>query len=124
MLDFVMGYVMGERSASRAATFSRNAGATAGGQAAGEMYDLEIRMDRMLLVIDAMWSLMRENGLQDEDLINRIREIDESDGTADGRRTPKPVRCNSCQSMVEPGRANCAFCGAPVASTAGPLDGI
>jgi hypothetical protein len=123
MFDFLMGYVLGERAASRAAAFSRSAGAAAGSAAAGDMYDLELRMDRLLLVVDAMWSLMRENGLTDEDLAARIRQLDESDGTVDGRRTPQPVRCQNCDSMVEPGRPTCAFCGAAVGA-GGPLDRI
>lgn len=116
MLNFVMGYVMGERTAARAGTFSRRAGA-AGRSGAGDLYDLNLRMDRMLLVLDAMWSLMRENGLTDEDLAARIREIDEADGTLDGRKTPHPVECPHCNSKVSPGRSTCTFCGEPIEVT-------
>ncbi len=123
MLDFVMGYVAGERTAARAAGYARSAGSAAQSSIAGDLYDIEDRMERMLLVIEAMWSLMRENGLTDDDLAARIRELDESDGTADGKRTPQPVRCTACDSMVSPRRTSCAFCGEPVAS-GGPLDGV
>jgi hypothetical protein len=123
MLNFIMGYVAGERTASRAAGFARSAGAAAQSSVAGELYDIEERVDRMLLVMEAMWSLMRENGLTDDDLAARIRELDESDGTVDGKRTPQPVRCGSCDSMVPPGRPTCTFCGAPVAEGS-PLEGI
>ena len=124
MLNFLTGYVLGERAASRAATFSRNAGAAAGSTGAGQMYDLDLRVDRLLLVVDAMWSLLRENGYSDEDLAARIRELDESDGVLDGKRTQQPSRCPSCQSMVQPGRATCAFCGAAVEGAGSPMDGV
>lgn len=124
MFDFLMGYVLGERAASRAAAFSRDAGAAAGGAGAGELYDLNLRMDRMLLAVDAMWSLMRDSGLSDDDLAERIRMLDEADGVADGRRTPQPIRCTSCDSMIAPGRATCTFCGADAPETPGPLEGL
>ncbi len=123
MFDFLMGYVLGERAASRAAAFSRSAGAAAGSTGAGEIYDLDLRVDRLLLVVDAMWSLLRENGYSDEDLAARIRELDEADGSLDGRKTPQPTRCPSCDSMVQVGRSTCAFCGTTVAPGS-PMDGV
>lgn len=111
-MDFLMGYVLGERAASRAAAFSRTAGASAGSQVTGELHDLDTRIDRLLLVVDALWSMLKERGYTDEDLAMRIRSIDEADGTVDGARKPLPRRCARCDSMVEPGRRSCAFCGA------------
>lgn len=111
-MDFLIGYVMGERSASRAAALSRSAGAAAASQVTGELHDVNQRIDRLLLVVDALWSMLKERGYTDEDLAERIRQIDESDGAADGARKPLPRRCHKCRSMVEPGRRNCAFCGA------------
>jgi len=123
MVDFLTGYVLGERSASRAAALSRSAGGAAGAQITGELADLDQRIDRLLLVVDALWSILRERGYTDEDLAHRISQIDSQDGTIDGARTPRPRPCPNCQSMVEPGRARCAFCGADVAGS-GPLDRI
>ena len=122
-MDFLIGYVLGERAASRAAAFSRGAGANAASQVTGDIFDTNERIDRLLLVVDAMWSMLRERGYTDEDLAARIRAIDESDGTADGARKPLPRRCAKCDSMVEPGRKTCAFCGAAV-ETGSALDGI
>lgn len=122
-MDFLIGYVLGERAASRAAAFSRGAGANAASQVTGDLFDTNARIDRLLLVVDAMWSMLRERGYTDEDLAARIRSIDESDGAVDGTRKPLPRRCGECESMVEPGRRTCAFCGAEM-ETGSALDGI
>lgn len=122
-MDFLIGYVMGERAASRAASLSRAAGASAGGQVAGDIHDVNARVDRLLLVVDALWSMVRERGYTDEQLAERIRSLDAADGTIDGARTPRPRPCTSCDSMVEPGRTTCAFCGAAVDGS-GPLDTV
>ena len=122
-MDFLIGYVLGERAASRAAAFSRDAGAGAASQVTGDLFDTNERIDRLLLVVDAMWSMLRERGYTDEDLAARIRAVDESDGTADGVRRPRPRRCTKCESMVEPGRKTCAFCGAEMEPVSA-LDGI
>ncbi|NIR40858.1 MAG: hypothetical protein GWN79_24150 [Actinobacteria bacterium] len=65
----------------------------------------------MLLVVEAMWSLLRDHGYTDEQLIERIRELDGSDGTLDGVKLARPTKCPDCGSMVEVGRATCTFCG-------------
>jgi hypothetical protein len=122
-MDFLIGYVMGERAASRAAAFSRSAGASAGAQLTGDLHDVNERIDRLLLVVDAMWSMLRERGYTDEDLAARIRSIDAADGVVDGARKPLPRRCTKCDSMVEPGRRSCAFCGAEL-EAGSVLDGI
>lgn len=124
MFDFLMGYVMGERAASRAATFARSAGASAAAGTAGELHDVNNRVDRLLLVVDAMWSLLKESGWTDEQLAQRIQDIDAADGVMDGRRTPQAQRCPKCDAMVEPSRSSCAFCGEPMGSEPTVLDGI
>jgi hypothetical protein len=123
MFDFLMGYVMGERAAGRAASLTRAAAGSAG-STAGEFHDVNERVDRLILVVDAMWSLLKDSGWTDEQLQERLRQIDLVDGVEDGRRTPKPTRCGKCHSMVEVGRSTCAFCGVPAAAPVGPTDRV
>lgn len=113
MFDFLIGYVMGERAAARAAGFARGAAASAASQTTGDLADLDARIDRLLLAVDAMWTLLKEEGYTDEQLAERIRQLDSEDGILDGRRTPQPTRCRNCEAMVEAGRDACAFCGEP-----------
>jgi hypothetical protein len=123
MFDFLMGYVMGERAASRAASLTRAAAGSAG-STAGEFHDVNERVDRLILVVDAMWSLLKDSGWTDEQLRERLKQIDLVDGVEDGRRTPQPSRCAKCDSMVEVGRSTCAFCGVAISGQVGPTDRI
>jgi hypothetical protein len=124
MFDFLAGFVMGERTAARSATFARAAGAASGAQTTEELYDVNARIDRLLLVVDAMWSLLKESGYTDEALAARISAIDEADGITDGKRTPQARRCGKCDAMVEPTRTTCAFCGTETGSGPGVLDSV
>jgi hypothetical protein len=124
MLDFIFGYVMGEKAAAKASMFAQGTTAAARAAGAAQMADLDDRIDRLVLVVNSMWSLLKDHGYTDEQLASRIRSIDLEDGEGDGRRRLQPVRCGACKALVEPGRTSCTFCGEPVASTTGPIEGI
>jgi len=120
MMDFMWGYVMGQKSAAQAASFARSAGASQAMTSHMRMIDVDERIDRLTLLVEAMWSLLREQGLTDEDLAARLMELDQSDGTLDGRRTPAPSTCRSCGSKVAAGLTACQFCGTAVLSDTPP----
>lgn len=102
---------MGQKSATQAAAFARSAG-TADAMASNlRMIDVDERVDRLVLLLEAMWSLMREQGFSDADLAARLMELDQSDGSIDGRRTIPPATCRSCGSKVAAGLTACQFCG-------------
>jgi hypothetical protein len=124
MFSFLTGYVMGERSAARAATYTRGAAASSAALGQVQLGDLNDRIDRMLLVMDAMWGLLKEQGFSDEQLMERIKALDSADGTPDGKRTPTPIACPKCGSMISAGRATCAFCGAASPAGPDPLSGV
>jgi hypothetical protein len=86
--------------------------------------ELDARVDRLLLVIEAMWGMMKEQGLTDEQLAARIAEIDNSDGIIDGRRVIPAVTCKSCGSKVMGGLPRCQICGTETGVVPGPLAGI
>jgi hypothetical protein len=125
MLDFMWGYVMGQKSAAQAASFARSAGAAHAMSSSLHKIDIDERIDRLTLLVEAMWSLLREQGLSDDDLAARLMELDQSDGTMDGRRTPAPSTCRSCGSKVAAGLPACQFCGTavPAAETPDPFAG-
>ncbi len=121
----IAGYVMGQRSAARAAGMSVVANHMLGsGSSVEALSELDARVDRLLLVIEAMWSMLKEQGLTDEQLAARIAEIDSSDGVVDGRRVVPSVTCRSCGSRVMGGLPRCQICGTETGVAAGPLDGI
>ena len=111
-LHFLAGYVLaehGRQSVRLAAQAGSSPGATN-----EDLFELEDRIERLVLVVAAMWSLLQETGLTAEQLQDRIRTMDESDGVADGKMTPRPTVCRSCGAKVAPGLAGCQFCAAPV----------
>ncbi len=77
--------------------------------------DLEARLERTLMAVEAMWTLLREKlDLSEEDLIHRINEIDMSDGKLDGKVRKPPVSCPSCGRTISPKFARCMYCGQQV----------
>ena len=106
---------MGQRTASQAAQFARAAGTADAMSSHLRMIDVDERIDRVVLLVEAMWAVLREHGVSDEDLAAKLMELDQSDGTMDGRRTPAPSTCRSCGSKVASGLPACQFCGTEVA---------
>jgi hypothetical protein len=94
----------------------------AGGAAAGEIaarqtlqreaHKLDDRIDRLVLTVNAMWTLLCEKtDLTEADLLKRITELDGADGVVDGRIRRAPVRCSKCDAMVSLKFNRCLFCG-------------
>ncbi|MEM1212444.1 MAG: hypothetical protein AAGI68_09125 [Planctomycetota bacterium] len=82
--------------------------------AATNLRDMEQRLDRLLLVNVALWSLLQEKtGLTERDLMDRVRLLDEMDGRADGKASgPKVSPCHACGRPVPARRDKCPYCGA------------
>ena len=80
--------------------------------ARSELQQLEARLDKLTLVVHAMWTLLREKtDLTDADVLKRVTELDAEDGTVDGRVTKPPVRCAKCGAMISRKFNRCLFCG-------------
>lgn len=78
---------------------------------------VEQRVDQLLLVVQAMWTLIQEKtGLTDAELLARMTELDARDGTADGHVRRPPVKCAKCGAMVARKFNRCLFCGEPYAA--------
>ena len=75
--------------------------------------ELGEKVDRLALICRAMWELVRErNHLSEEDLLDKISEVDLSDGILDGKvRTPQK-RCSSCGKVLSRKHMRCYYCGA------------
>ncbi|MEZ5225386.1 MAG: hypothetical protein R2710_01585 [Acidimicrobiales bacterium] len=79
---------------------------------ADKFEQMQARFDRLRLATESMWLLVKETtGLTEEHLIQRIEQLDSSDGTIDGRRADRVSEC-SCGAMVNARAAICVFCGA------------
>ena len=74
--------------------------------------DLETRLDRTLLACEAMWTLLRDKlGATDLELIDRINDIDLSDGKLDGKVRKTAVSCPSCGRTISRRFPKCMYCG-------------
>lgn len=74
--------------------------------------DLEERLNQLTLVNMAIWSLVQERtGLTDQDLVQRIQEIDLSDGQLDGKVRTQIQTCPHCQRTLSQKHNRCLFCG-------------
>ncbi len=73
----------------------------------------EERVDRLLLLCEAMWELITETtSLTTEDLAAKAHELDMSDGTKDDRRQRMATTCH-CGAKINPKADICQFCSAP-----------
>ncbi len=112
-LTFLTGYVLGQHGAQSARVASQAARRSAA-YGRGELFDVNERIDRLLLVVDAMWSLLEDNGYTEDQLVDRIRDLDASDGNVDGRLRPQGRTCGGCGTKVPASLAACQFCGEDV----------
>ncbi len=88
-----------------------------------EIHDLEMRVERLLTLNEAMWQLICETtGLTDAHLAYRVHELDVSDGQRDGRKKVRAARCE-CGAMVDGRLVSCQFCGA-AAPERSPFDKV
>lgn len=77
--------------------------------------ELEARCERALLVCEALWTIMRDKlGVSEEELVNRVNEIDLSDGKLDGKVRRAAVQCNKCGKNVARRFQKCIYCGTPI----------
>lgn len=77
-----------------------------------QIHDLEMRLERMLTLNEALWQLVCETtGLTDAHLAYRVYELDAADGERDGRKKRRGTKCG-CGAMVVASLDSCQYCGA------------
>ena len=77
------------------------------------MEHLERRVNRLSLLCQSMWELLRERAeFTDDQLATKVLEVDLRDGRTDGRMATKITNCPSCGRKTNSKRANCVICGA------------
>lgn len=82
------------------------------------------KMDKLVLLNMAMWSLVQERtGLTEGDLTRRAQEIDLKDGVADGKVTQTVKKCGNCGRIISRRHHRCLYCGSEVL-TETPFDGV
>ncbi|MEM6756142.1 MAG: hypothetical protein AAF586_03175 [Planctomycetota bacterium] len=73
---------------------------------------VEDRLERLTLVCMAMWSLLQDKtNLTEADLLERVKLIDNIDGTPDGKATRGVRSCPKCHRTMSPRHRKCLYCG-------------
>lgn len=73
---------------------------------------LEARLERALLTMEAMWSLLRDRlQVTDEQLVDRVVEIDLTDGVLDGKIRREALQCPQCERRIPRRFPRCMYCG-------------
>ena len=77
---------------------------------------LQHDIDRLLLITEALWTLMkREHGYADEVLAKLIEEIELARVQADGTAAKDPPQvCPACGKLNSAKRSLCIYCGKPL----------
>jgi len=111
MLGLIWGLKASRMAEEAASTAAR--GAARAGVVGDRLKALEDRLDKLLLVCMAMWSLLQERAeLTEEELLEKVKEIDLRDGVPDGKITTKVAKCPKCKRVMSPRHGRCLYCGA------------
>ena len=78
-------------------------------------------VDRLYLVVEALWQIVREQSdVTDEELVQRVQDIDLRDGVLDGKVAPEVRQCEGCGRRLGRRHPKCIYCGHDVVK--GPFD--
>ena len=76
---------------------------------------LQKEMDRLALVNEALWELLKEKvGVTDDQLMDKMMRLDLSDGKLDGKVTKGPLNCPECNKNNARRHDRCIYCGTPL----------
>ncbi len=114
MLEFIVGYSMGTKGQARAASLARSMESAQSGGHADRIEQLNGKVENLGVIVRALWSLLEEQGMTAEQLMDRIEKIHAEIQHEKNDGIPDAVRCDNCDSMVARGLNNCQICGAQV----------
>jgi len=73
---------------------------------------LEKRLDRAMLACEALWSIVREKlDVTDEQLAQRMNDLDLADGTLNSKSKKTAVACPKCGRTIKRSLPKCMYCG-------------
>ena len=78
-----------------------------------EAQNVGAELDRLEMILEALWLLLKEKtGVTDEELVERIRQVDMADGKLDGKSKPNATfDCLECGRTVSRRNLRCLYCG-------------
>ena len=78
-----------------------------------DLEQMEQKIGLLSLICRSMWTFIQENhDISEKDLIDRIKEVDLMDGTADGQVHYRKVHlCRNCKRVINKKSNSCYYCG-------------
>lgn len=78
----------------------------------GDLAELGREVSRVRLAVEAISEILQTHlGVESQEIVQKMLEIDLRDGKRDGRITPTPKSCESCQRPFPATTARCIYCG-------------
>jgi len=73
------------------------------------------RFERLSLVCQALWEILRDrHSMSEDELKMKVLEVDLRDGTTDGKMATEVLLCPSCGNKTNSKRSVCIICGAQI----------
>lgn len=89
-----------------------------------QIRELEGRLERLSIVSQGVWLLLKEKtGLTEDDLFAKVEDVDLRDGQLDGKVSRETTTCAACGRVMSRRHNNCLYCGAP-RPVDSPFDGV
>ena len=113
---FAASHAAHNAAVSRAATATSHRASQEANQARSETEELKFDVEKLLMITEALWIILREQlGYDEDELIRRVQEIDMRDGRLDGKvkATINPD-CPECGRKLIGKRPKCLYCGVEV----------
>ncbi len=104
-LSFISGYMAGTRVAGKQVA-AASAAASIQGTPEAKFMAIEDRLDKMVIIVEAMWDLLQEAGVPADRLEAKIAEVD---ATRRLRNESRP--CAKCNAAIPSGLQRCQWCG-------------
>ncbi|WP_010250025.1 zinc ribbon domain-containing protein [Acetivibrio cellulolyticus] len=88
-------------------------------EASTEVTYLKLKVEKLMIITEALWMILKETTKHtDEELKEKIRQIDLKDGKLDGKVAAElPDKCPKCGQILQKNKLNCIYCGAEIIST-------
>lgn len=124
MLDFILDLYQQNRlsSAATEAKLARDEAQDARLDASRlrvQVADLQRKADALTIACQALWEIVRDGlGASEQQLLDKMQEIDLRDGQEDGRTTNSLQNCPHCTRGSNANRRNCLYCGNPLPPSA------
>ena len=89
-----------------------NSAKSAAVDAKAQVREFQRQLDKSMMLVEALWTLCQEaHGWTDQQLVDRVTDIDLRDGKLDGKVSRSARPCPECERIIAADRSQCMWCG-------------